>query len=85
MGAAAGDASSSRHLGLILLEIDRPEDAAEALKVAAEMGDEEAAVALRKLAIEADKKKEQLIGQLKARASAGDERARAMLQQFGLM
>ena len=85
MGAAAGDPASSRQLGLLLLELERPEEAAEALKVAAELGDQEAAVSLRKLAIEADKKQEQLMGQLKARASAGDPRARAMLQQFGIM
>lgn len=85
MGQAAGDIASSLNLGMLLLELDRPEGAAEALRVAAEAGSEEAGHRLRQLALEADKKKEQLMGTLKARASAGDEKARAMLQQFGIM
>ena len=60
-GASGGDVASARHLGLLLLELGRPEEAAESLRAAALSGDEEAAEQLKALFAEAQEKEEQVL------------------------
>ncbi len=81
-GADGGDAPSQRNLGMLLLELDRPEEAAEQLRAAASAGDEQAAETLRQLADEAARKVERARFQLGVLASQGDERAIEMLRQL---
>ena len=69
---------------MLLLESDRAAEAAEYLRQAADQGDEEAAATLLALGKEAEQKREQAVFKLRALASAGDERARAMLTEMGM-
>lgn len=81
-GAGGGDAASCRNLGLLLLSLDRAEEASEQLRAAADLGDGEAAETLKSLGREADQKREQAMFKLRAMAQGGDERARALLVQL---
>ena len=93
IGSDGGDAAASRNLGMLLLEesgsasaTEMPSsyvgEAAEHLRRAAELGDEEAAATLKQLTEEADKAREQALGKLRALAASGDERAKAMLESL---
>jgi tetratricopeptide (TPR) repeat protein len=82
IGASGGDAVSQRNLGHLLLQLDRPTEAADALRDAATQGDENAQQALSQLALEADRKAEEARFQLRAMASRGDARAIQMLEQL---
>ena len=86
IGAEGGDAGAMRNYALLLLQIDdrRAAEAAEWLRRAAELGDEEAADALKQLQKEADDKHSQALAKLRMMAERGDERARAMLVQLEL-
>ena len=66
----------------MLLELERPDEAARALHAAAALGDEQAAETLRALVAEAQRKEEAAKRALSLRASQGDGRARAMLEQI---
>eukprot|EP00908_Phaeocystis_cordata_P018780 Transcript_30241.p1 GENE.Transcript_30241~~Transcript_30241.p1 ORF type:complete len:307 (+),score=108.38 Transcript_30241:251-1171(+) len=81
-GASGGDVASQRHLGLLLLELGRPAEAAEVLRQAAAQGDEEAAATLTQLGQEATSKAEEARMKLAHLASEGDPRARAMLERL---
>jgi TPR repeat protein len=82
IGSDGGDAAAARHLGMLLLESDRPAEAVEYLRRAAELGDEEAAATLGQLTAEAQQKREEALFKLRALASKGDERAKAMLESL---
>ena len=75
---------SQRNLGLLLLELERPVEAAEQLRQAADQGDEAATATLQQLGGEADKKREEAMFRLKAMATQGDPRAVAMLEQLAI-
>ena len=84
IGAESGDAASQRCLGQLLLESERsaPDEAAEYLRKAAEQGDEQATELLSQLGKEAEEKRKEAMFKLKALASSGDERAKAMLVEL---
>lgn len=82
VGADGGDAAAARHLGLLLLQEERAAEAAEYLRVAAELGDEDAAATLEQLTSEAKQKREAALFKLRALATSGDERAKAMLESL---
>lgn len=81
-GADGGDAASARNLGMLMLELGRPEEGAEALRRAALDGDEQAAATLAELDGEAREALAKARFQLEALASKGDSRARAMLDEL---
>ena len=81
-GAEGGDAASQRNLGLLLLELDRPAEAATALKAAAAQGDEQAGATLAQLGDEVKRQAEQARFQLGILAGKGDPRAKEMLEQL---
>ena len=83
IGADGGDAGSQRNLAMLLLESERASEAAEWLRRAADQGDADAAATLDSLVAEAAQKREAALFKLRALASAGDERARAMLEEMG--
>ena len=76
--------SLQRCLGQLLLESERsaPDEAAEYLRKAAEQGDEQATELLSQLGKEAEEKRKEAMFKLKALASSGDERAKAMLVEL---
>ena len=83
-GSSGGDVAASRNLGLLLLELGRPEEAAAALRLAADGGDGLAMERLRELGEEADGQHAKARAQLQRMADAGDARAAAMLAELGL-
>lgn len=82
IGAEGGDVVARRNLGMLLLELERPTEAAEELNKAANAGDDEAGGVLQQLAGEAADRQKEALAQLEAMASAGDPRARAMLEEL---
>lgn len=82
LGAEGGDVAAQRRLGLLLLELRRPAEAAEALSGAAAAGDEEAADVLARLADEARARHAEMRAKLEELAADGDERAAAMLREL---
>lgn len=82
LGADAGDAGAQRNLGFLLLEGERTAEAASYLRLAKEQGDEDAAAAVDRLVVEADEAHAQALFKLRALATKGDERAKAMLVEL---
>ena len=82
IGAEGGDVGAQRNLGMLLLQSERAAEAATYLRLAHGQGDEEAGATLDALRREADGLREQAIFKLRALATNGDARARAMLEQF---
>lgn len=82
LGCSGADAAAQRGLGLLLLELERPAEAADALKIAAEVGDEEAAAILQDLAAQANAQMAEARAKLQHMADMGDLRARKMLEDF---
>lgn len=82
IGADGGDVVAQRNLGLLLLELQRPGEAAEELNRAANAGDEEAANVLHHLAGEAEVKRKDALAKLEELAATGDPRARAILEEM---
>lgn len=82
IGADGGDVVAQRNLGLLLLDLQRPGEAAEELNRAANAGDEEAAGVLHHLAGEAEVKQKEALAKLEELASSGDPRARAILEEM---
>ena len=80
LGASGGDVVSMRNLGHLLLQLDRPAEAAEQLSAASAAGDDESKDLLRTLQAEAEQKAEQARFQLGVLAGQGDKRARSMLE-----
>mmetsp|Transcript_32883 Transcript_32883/g.60050 ORF Transcript_32883/g.60050 Transcript_32883/m.60050 type:complete len:345 (-) Transcript_32883:89-1123(-) len=83
-GAQGGDLVASRNLGLLLLQLGRPAEAAEHLSVAASGGDQEAKGTLAELAIEAEAKTVEAQAQLRMHAARGDVRAISIMRELGL-
>lgn len=82
LAAGAGDIDACRRLGVVLLELQRPEEAAKFLAQAAESGDLDAAEILQRLGEEAQKQQAEAQAKLEALAAQGDLRAQAMLEEF---
>eukprot|EP00930_Biecheleria_cincta_P003436 TRINITY_DN104368_c0_g1_i1.p1 TRINITY_DN104368_c0_g1~~TRINITY_DN104368_c0_g1_i1.p1 ORF type:complete len:343 (+),score=81.53 TRINITY_DN104368_c0_g1_i1:79-1107(+) len=82
LGCEAGDVSAQRDLGLVLLDLGQPAEAAEELRQAAQAGDEEAAVVLQQLAAEAQAKEAEARAKLKELAELGDPRAARILEEL---
>jgi len=82
LGCPAGDVSAQRDLGLVLLDLGQPAEAAEELRQAANAGDEDAAVVLQQLASEAQAKEAEARAKLKELAELGDPRAMRMLEEL---
>jgi len=80
--SSGGDVSAQRDLGLVLLDLERPVEAADELSEAARAGDEEAAAVLQQLASEAKAQEEQARAKLREMAELGDPRAQQMLQEL---
>jgi len=83
IGSEGGDVAAQRNLGLVLLELDQPEEAVLVLSKAAESGDEHAAVVLKQLVDEADAQAAEARTTLKAMAANGDARAAHVLSEMG--
>ncbi|GMH94942.1 hypothetical protein TrVE_jg8247 [Triparma verrucosa] len=81
-GMELGDGASARNLGLLFLDLQRVQEAAPALKKAADLGDDEAKSILQQIAGEAEKKKEEMIKKLRKMADMGDQRAVEMIREF---
>jgi tetratricopeptide (TPR) repeat protein len=81
-GSDGGDMASARNLGLLLLELDRPEEAAEQLRRAALAGDEQAGETLAQLDHDAKLQAAKARAQLEALASRGEPRALELLEQL---
>jgi len=81
-GTAVDDAVTLRNRGLMLLKLDQPVEAAEALAAAAEAGDEEAAEVLLRISKEAENQHAEALAKLESMAVAGDKRAKAMLEEL---
>jgi TPR repeat protein len=79
IGSDGGEVSAQRNLGLLLLELQRPSEAALQLSKAAKLGDEQAVGILKQLAGEAEVRQTEMLAKLEALAADGDERAAAML------
>merc|ERR1712217_721335 len=77
-----GDVVAQRHLGLLLLQNDRPAEAAEELGKAASMGDEEATETLNRLVYEVREQEAAARRKLVSLAEEGDPRAMEMLKEF---
>lgn len=82
IASEGGDVASQRNLGLLLLDLDRPEEAAPELSKAAEAGDEQASAALEQLLQEAEAQAAEARKKLEAMASSGDIRAAQMLAEM---
>eukprot|EP00429_Kryptoperidinium_foliaceum_P079036 CAMPEP_0176224682 /NCGR_PEP_ID=MMETSP0121_2-20121125/21378_1 /TAXON_ID=160619 /ORGANISM="Kryptoperidinium foliaceum, Strain CCMP 1326" /LENGTH=400 /DNA_ID=CAMNT_0017563939 /DNA_START=8 /DNA_END=1207 /DNA_ORIENTATION=+ len=82
IGSDGGDISAQRNLGFLLLQLERPGEAALELSKAAEAGDEQAVEVLAQLAKEAEAKQAALREKLEELAQDGDERARQMLSEL---
>ena len=81
---ARGDIVAKRNLGILLLETDRPEEAAAVLNDAAQAGDEEAASLLRQVCEEAQSKELAAREKLLEMASSGDPRAAEILRELSI-
>ena len=81
-GADLGDGAAAKNLGMLLLSLHRPTEAAQYLRKAADSGDADAADTLQGLAREADQKRDAAMFKLRAMAEQGDQRAIAMLHQL---
>jgi len=82
VGCEGGDVSAQRDLGLVLLELGQPVEAAEELRQAAQAGDDEAAAVLTQLGEEAKAQEAEAISKLEELAQLGDPRAMRMLQEL---
>lgn len=82
VAASAGNVDARRRLGMVMLELDRPVEAAEEFAKAAEAGDQEAAEILQRLRMEAVDQSAKARAKLEALAAAGDLRAQAMLEEL---
>lgn len=82
LGAQGGDVSAQRDLGLVLLDLGRPVEAAEELREAAEAGDEDAAEVLKQLGEEAKAREAEARSKLQQLAQLGDPRARQLLEEL---
>jgi len=82
LGVEGGDVSAQRDLGVLLLEMGQPAEAAEQLKIAAEAGDEEAAGVLQQLVAESNERQKEARAQLEKMAQMGDPRAIKMLEEL---
>lgn len=82
IGVRGGDLSAQRDLGCLLLDLGKPVEASEHLKMAAEAGDEEAAGILQQLAAEAKERENEARAQLEKFAALGDPRAIQMLEEL---
>eukprot|EP00413_Alexandrium_margalefii_P008130 CAMPEP_0204526060 /NCGR_PEP_ID=MMETSP0661-20131031/8236_1 /ASSEMBLY_ACC=CAM_ASM_000606 /TAXON_ID=109239 /ORGANISM="Alexandrium margalefi, Strain AMGDE01CS-322" /LENGTH=350 /DNA_ID=CAMNT_0051531887 /DNA_START=39 /DNA_END=1091 /DNA_ORIENTATION=+ len=82
IGSAGGEIAAQRRLGLLLLELGRPVEAAQELTAAAAAGDEEAADTLRQLVGEASQKEVEARAKLEEMAEGGDVRAQQMLEEL---
>eukprot|EP00444_Apocalathium_aciculiferum_P000382 CAMPEP_0183392288 /NCGR_PEP_ID=MMETSP0370-20130417/7039_1 /TAXON_ID=268820 /ORGANISM="Peridinium aciculiferum, Strain PAER-2" /LENGTH=343 /DNA_ID=CAMNT_0025572193 /DNA_START=49 /DNA_END=1080 /DNA_ORIENTATION=+ len=82
LGSKGGDVGAQRNLGIILLDLGRPVEAAEELSKAAAAGDEQAAEVLEQLSGEIAEKQAQARTKLEAMAASGDPRAKAMLEEL---
>jgi len=82
LGCEGGDVSAQRDLGLVLLELGRPVEAADELSQAAQAGDDEAAAVLTQLGEEAKAQEAEARAKLEELAQLGDPRAMRMLQEF---
>mmetsp|Transcript_7222 Transcript_7222/g.20028 ORF Transcript_7222/g.20028 Transcript_7222/m.20028 type:complete len:342 (-) Transcript_7222:100-1125(-) len=82
IGAEGGEVAAQRNLGLLLLELGRPAEAAQELSRAASAGDEQAADALHQLLAETRQKEAEARAKLEELAETGDVRALEMLGEF---
>jgi len=82
VGAEGGEITAMRNLGVLLLQTERPGEAAERLREATLAGDEQAADLLRQLADEAASREEDSLAKLRAMAEDGDQRAVEMLAEW---
>jgi len=82
LGCQAGDVSAQRDLGLVLLDLGQPAEAAEELRQAADAGDEEARAVLQQLGAEAQSKEAEARAKLKELAELGDPRAAQILKEL---
>lgn len=82
LGAENGELRARRQLGVVLLELGRPAEAAEELREAAAHGDDDAARLLKQLAVEAEDKQREMRARLEQLAAGGDARAADMLAEF---
>jgi len=74
-----GDTAAQRNLGLLLIQLDRPEEAVPELSKAAEAGDEQATVVLKQILEEVEAQASEARAKLEAMARSGDARAAQML------
>lgn len=82
IGSKGGDVAAQRNLGLLYLELNKPEQGAEQLKLASDQGDESATSKLTELAEASDKVATEALEKLKVLASQGDQRAIEMMKEF---
>merc|ERR1712151_228519 len=82
ISANAGAVSAQRDLGIILLEMEKPVEAAEELRQAAEAGDDEAAAVLQQIVEEANERQKEARAKLEKLAQMGDPRAACMLREL---
>lgn len=82
VGAEGGDISARRYLGLALLDLERPVEAADELSLAANAGDEDAAGILNQLGSEAKAREQEALKKLQEMAELGDPRAIRMLEEL---
>jgi len=82
LGSEGGDASAQRVLGLLLLELGRPAEAAKELSLAAKAGDDEANTILQQLKAEAEAQEAQMRAKLEEMAEMGDPRALQILEEI---
>eukprot|EP00441_Pelagodinium_beii_P016350 CAMPEP_0197659834 /NCGR_PEP_ID=MMETSP1338-20131121/49317_1 /TAXON_ID=43686 ORGANISM="Pelagodinium beii, Strain RCC1491" /NCGR_SAMPLE_ID=MMETSP1338 /ASSEMBLY_ACC=CAM_ASM_000754 /LENGTH=336 /DNA_ID=CAMNT_0043236959 /DNA_START=15 /DNA_END=1025 /DNA_ORIENTATION=+ len=82
LASSGGDVSAQRDLGLVLLDLGRPVEAADELSEAARAGDDEAAAVLQQLAAEAKAQEDEARAKLQEMAELGDPRAKQMLQEL---
>jgi len=84
IGASGGDMMAQRNLGWLLLETERPVEAVESLRQAAEAGDEEAAATIQRLVQESEEQAKVARSKLEMMAAAGEERAIEMLKELSI-
>jgi len=84
IGAAGGDVMAQRNLGWLLLELNRPAEAAQHFRDAARAGDEEAAGVLKQLLEESEQQAQLARAKLEMMAAGGDGRALEMLKELSV-
>ncbi|CAK0830157.1 unnamed protein product [Prorocentrum cordatum] len=84
IASEGGDTAAQRNLGLLLIELNRPEEAVPELCKAAEASDEQATLVLKQLMDEAEARAAEARKKLEAMAGSGDARAARMLAEMAV-